>query len=232
MMPSRSIDWRQFHQRRGSKSRRGWSGFGVTLFNRNELHASSAKVRPSVADGRLTRCRPIARRQKRCRPLPSALRGSFLVIGENLFCELNVCFRAFGRRVVEQNRLAVAGRFGQPHTSRDNRSKTSSPKNSRRSAATCRVRLVRSSYRVSRMPSICSGWPNDSRTRSIVSMRLGNAFQGEKLALDGHQNGIRRHQGVQGEKIESGRTINKDVIVIGLQFSSRCGRGPIPGLRC
>ena len=48
--------------------------------------------------------------------------------------------------------------------------KISPSKNSARSAATCRVRLVRSSYIVSRMPSIARLCWNESRIRSTVSM--------------------------------------------------------------
>src|SRR5580704_12743740 len=47
------------------------------------------------------------------RPLPSALRGSFLLIGEDFFRELDVGFGAAGTRVVGEDRFAVAGRFGQ-----------------------------------------------------------------------------------------------------------------------
>src|SRR5487761_1045924 len=44
-------------------------------------------------------------------PLPNA----FLVIGDDLLCELNIAFGAFTTNVVEDYRLSVAWSFRQPH---------------------------------------------------------------------------------------------------------------------
>src|ERR1022692_833176 len=57
--------------------------------------------------------------RRECSPLPSALRRSLLVIGKNLFCELNVGLRTLGTGVVEENRFAVTGCFRESNTAWD-----------------------------------------------------------------------------------------------------------------
>src|SRR5258708_3106838 len=52
-------------------------------------------------------------------PLPSALRGSFLFIGEYFFRELDVGFGALRSRIVHQYRLTVAGGFGETNAAGD-----------------------------------------------------------------------------------------------------------------
>ena len=41
---------------------------------------------------------------------------------------------------------------------------------------------------------------------------LGNAFQSEKLALDGNEDAIGGDQSVQSEQIQGGRAIDNDVV--------------------
>ncbi len=121
------------------------------------------------------RCRPQAPRggavrQERRRPLPSALRGLSvaLLILQDLLGEFDIALRAARAGVIHQDRLPVAGRFRQADAARDDSCQDLILKKSLRSSATWRVRLVRSSYIVSRIPSIFSGWENASRTLSMV----------------------------------------------------------------
>ena len=44
---------------------------------------------------------------------------------------------------------------------------------------------------------------------------MRDAFEGEELALDGDEDAIGCNQGVQSEKIEGRRAIDKDVMVVG-----------------
>src|ERR1019366_10636529 len=44
--------------------------------------------------------------------------------------------------------------------------------------------------------------------------QFGNPLQRKKLALDGHQYGVGGDEGVQGEQVQSGRTVDEDKAVI------------------
>src|ERR1700722_16928053 len=45
--------------------------------------------------------------------------------------------------------------------------------------------------------------------------KLGDAFEGQVLALNGHQNGVTGGEGVNGEQIKRRSAINQDVVVFG-----------------
>ena len=83
--------------------------------------------------------------------------------------------------------------------------------NSRTSATTWPERLLRASNMVSTMPWIVSPGLSCSRTDSTVLSKLRQTFEREELALQRHQNGVRRRHGVDGEKIERRRTIDQHV---------------------
>src|SRR6185312_996742 len=120
MIPSRSMDCVNSMRAVGSKSRRGWLGLGImrSIARRVTSRSAGGAVSGGVfvvtvsAAGRLG--------MSDCSPLPSALRGwSFLVIGEDLFGQLDVSFRPLGAGIVKQNRFAMAGRLGKPDAARD-----------------------------------------------------------------------------------------------------------------
>ena len=133
---------------------------------------------------------------------------------ENLFGEFDIAFGPAGAGVIGQDRFAETGRFGQADAARDDGAEDLVRKNSRRSAATWRVRLVRSSYMVSRMPSICEGVVEGFADPVDGIHELGDAFQGEELALDGDEDGIGGDEGVEGEEIEGGGAIDQDEVVV------------------
>jgi len=94
----------------------------------------------------------------------------FLFMVEDLFGQPDIAFGALGAGVVSKNGFAETGRLGQANAAGTMVVKTSSLKNSLRSAATWRVRFVRSSYMVRSIPSTCSGCWKASRIRSMVSI--------------------------------------------------------------
>src|ERR1017187_1151174 len=48
--------------------------------------------------------------------------------------------------------------------------------------------------------------------------QLGNPFQSEEFALDGHQYGVGGDEGVQGEQVQGGRAVDEDKAVILADF--------------
>src|ERR1700679_2869966 len=101
----------------GSNSRRGWVGFaftwsiGASVTLPSAGMAGGAGVATTAGVGRAGR--------SEWSPLPSALRGSFLLIGEDLFRELDIGFRTPGAGIVGQNGFSVAGGFGEANIARD-----------------------------------------------------------------------------------------------------------------
>ena len=137
---------------------------------------------------------------------------------ENLFGELDVAFGSAGAGVVGQDRLAETGGLGQADAAGNDGLKIWSLKNSLRSAATWRVRLVRSSNMVRRMPSTRRGCWNPVADAVDGVHEFGDAFEGEELALDGDEDGIGGDQGVEGQEVEGGRAVDDDEAVIVADF--------------
>src|SRR5580692_7851882 len=115
--PSRSMDCVSSIIATGSNSRRGWLALGFTLSMGTHATSPSLGVVGTGAAGAASALRVGSNELS---PLPSALRRSLLFMGENLFCQLDICFRAARARVVQQNWFAVARSFGQPDTPGDN----------------------------------------------------------------------------------------------------------------
>src|SRR5438067_4863048 len=120
MIPSRSMDWVSSIRAVASNSRRGWFGLGATCSIGRVCTAPSgmgAGIGAGCAAAAVVAVFLAGRSE--CRPLPSAFRGSFLVIGEDLFCKLDIGFGALRSRIIQEDGLSVAGRFRQPNASRD-----------------------------------------------------------------------------------------------------------------
>src|SRR5947207_3031262 len=114
-MPLARMDWASSSRRSRENMRRGWSGLG-SIRSTSRNCASSGTILDSAAVGVAAGAGGggawvrLARRA--LRPLPSTLRGfSALFMIQNLFCELNVAFGAFGAGVVAEDRFAEAGGF-------------------------------------------------------------------------------------------------------------------------
>ena len=155
------------------------------------------------------------------RPLPKALRclSGVLFMGQDLLCQLNVALGSARADVIGDNRLTETGGFRQTDAARDHGFKDAFSKKLRRSCSTWRVRLVRSSYMVSKTPSTL-----DQRAERFANtingvQELGDAFQSEELALDGDQDGIGGDHGVECQEIEGRRAIDQnEVIVVANRF--------------
>ena len=85
---------------------------------------------------------------------------------------------------------------------------------------------MRLSNMVSSTPSMASLGFRPRFTRRTVASRSLRALQGVVLALDGDQKGPGGAQGVDGEQLQGGGTVDEDIVVVGGQplqgVFSRC----------
>ena len=204
----------QFRQALGLEDAPRLQGIGVDRIDAEALRVLGARrfIGRRRRDGR----RPAsARRGARSSPLPSTLRGfSVLFMVENLFCELDVAFRAFGAGIVGENRLAETGRLGQANASRN--------------------------YGFEDLISeelLQIGCDLPGQVGPVVEHRQENAFdfegvteavpdpvdrvhelrdtfEGEKLALNRHHDRIGGDQSIEGEKIQRGWAVDQDIRIV------------------
>lgn len=116
--------------------------------------------------------------------------------------------------VVEQNGLAVAGSFGEPHIPRnhafeDLRAKETSEigsdlaRESRSLVIHSEDDALDGEGRIERSANTHQGIE-----------QLGNAFESKVFALDGNQHRVAGNQGIQRDEVESGRTIDDDEAIL------------------
>ena len=105
----------------------------------------------------------------------------------------------------------MAGSFGKPTFLGITLSKTWVPKKLLRSAATCFEKVVRSSYIVSRIPSISEGWVYRSAKPHEGVQQIRDALNGEVLALNRDDHRITGCERINGEEVEGWRAINKNI---------------------
>src|SRR6185369_7045384 len=104
-MPLARIDAASSSSFASRKTVRGWSGFGSRRSRSTSISTSPCST---VA---------VPEEKSALSPLPSA----FLVICQNLLGQIQVTVRTPTFHIVEQDRLAVARRLGEPHVARDRR---------------------------------------------------------------------------------------------------------------
>ena len=130
--------------------------------------------------------------------------------------------------VVEQDRLAVRGRLGDPDVARnhglvDLRAEERAHL-ARHLLRQRRARIVHGQHhaldlecRIERRLDLVDG-----------RFQLRNAFQREELALHRHQHRVRRHHRIQREQIERRRTVDQKIAVRHLGRASRAARRSAP----
>src|SRR5438105_4516628 len=121
MIPSRSIEFASSASAWASKSRRGCLGLGFTCRIGTKETVPSFDASGVLASGGAAAGAVGALREGRSEwsPLPSALRGSFLLIRKDLFCQLDIRFGTAGAGIIHDDGLAVAGCFGEADISGD-----------------------------------------------------------------------------------------------------------------
>ena len=96
--------------------------------------------------------------------------------------------------------------------------------NSRTSATTWPDRLLRASYIVSTMPWMVRSGLSCFFTNSTVFRKLRQTFEREELALQRHQNGVRRRHRVDGQEIKRRRTVDQHISEFRLSGRARAER--------
>src|SRR5579859_3320135 len=141
---------------------------------------------------------------------PSPRPSAFLAIGNYLPWELNVSLGTFTMNVVEHDRLAVTGRFGQPNISRNYAFEyLSSEKTSE----------IRSDLAGERSPIVIHGQDDSLDGQIRVELppnshqriqKFGNALKSQIFALNRDQDRIAGDEDVESDQIERGRAIDDD----------------------
>src|SRR6267378_2575774 len=133
---------------------------------------------------------------------PSPRPSAFLGIGNYLLGELRVPFRPFAMNVIKNNRFPETGCFGQANIARNYALKDLRSKE----AAQIRGNLPRKRRSLiihcEQNPLDFKTWvqcPPDAHQRI---QQLGNAFQGQVLALNRHEHGARSYECVQCQQVQ------------------------------
>src|SRR6185437_4803267 len=142
-------------------------------------------------------------------PLPNA----FLVIGDDLLCELNIAFSAFTTNVVEYYRLSVAWGFCQTDIPGNHRSENLGAEEA--------AKIGRDLFRQRRAVVVHRQQDSlDSQRRINRATQphqcieeFGDTFHGIVLALDRDQNGVTSSECINGLEIQSGWAIDENVLV-------------------
>jgi hypothetical protein len=152
-------------------------------------------------------------------PLPSALRGcSGLFMVENLFGEFNIAFGPLGSGVIGQDRFAEAGRFREADTAGNDGAEDLVLEE----VAEVGCHLARKVGAV-----VIHGEEDTFDGERVLEgfanavngiHELGNAFEGEEFALDGHEDGIGGDEGVERKEIEGRGAIDEDEVVVVTDF--------------
>ena len=132
-------------------------------------------------------------------------------MGQNLFRELDIGFGPAGGRVIEEDGLSVAGRFGQANIARNDGFED----------------LVSEELpeiggdEFSEVGAVVEHGEKDSFGFQGVAEgfadavdgieEFGDSFESEEFALDGDKDGVGCHEGVEGEEVECGWAIDQDI---------------------
>src|ERR1017187_192309 len=190
IIPLARIDWASSSNRLSSKTRRGCSGFGwmasTGIWSADSCgsHGSGGGMGAGCWMWvRVGNSAPI--------PLPSARRGcSDLLMVEDLFGEFDIAFRPLGSGVIGQDGFAEAGRFGQTDAARDDGPEHLILKE---------VAKVGGHLTGEVGPVVVHREENAFDTQGMLEgvanpidgvHEFGDTFQGEKLTLDGDEDGI------------------------------------------
>src|SRR4029077_12646607 len=147
------------------------------------------------------------------KPLPKA----FLAIGNYLLCKLEVAFGTFTMYVVKHHWLSVAWRLRQAHVTWDHgREHLGSKEAAQVRGDLARERCPFVVHREKYAFNLERGIDASAQAHQRVE-ELGDALEGEVLALNRYKHRIACRQGVQGQQIEGGWAIHYDVIIASSQ---------------
>src|SRR5579859_2520881 len=157
---------------------------------------------------------------------PSPRPNAFLGIADDLLGELGVTLCALAVDIIENNRLTETWCFRKPDVPRNHaleylRTKEAAQV-SRDLAGERRSFVVHREENALNFQRRIEGSP-DSHQRIE---KLGNAFKGQILTLNGNQDGIGGDEAIQGQKIESRRAVQDNEFVPILDFPHK-GLQPI-----
>src|SRR5271157_286168 len=164
------------------------------------MRSSRTCSRPDVADS--TVC------SRAFSPRPNA----FLVMVDDLLCQVTITGGSPAIGVIKENRLAETWRLGQANIARYHRGEN---------LATEEISQIVADL-VREIGSLVEHGEEDSLHRQVPVVvapdanqrveKLGDPLQREVLALHRHDNGVRRYQRVQGEQVKGWRTVKEDVV--------------------
>ena len=136
-----------------------------------------------------------------------------MLIRKNLLRESDIALGAFGADVVQKNRFAVAGSFGQPDASRDYGFED----------LVAKELLEVIGYLAGQVgPVIVHREKHAFHPKRVAEAipdaihrveQLRDAFQRKELALDRDEDGIGRNERVQRQQVERRGTIDDDVVI-------------------
>jgi hypothetical protein len=134
-------------------------------------------------------------------------------MGDDFLGEFDVAFGAARPQVIGKNGLAKAGGLCEPDAARDDRLKNLVGKEALQVGGylpgEVRSIIVHSEEHAFELEGGLEGVANP-----VDGVKeLGDPFQGEELALDGNQHGVGGGEGVYGEQVEGGRTVDEDEVI-------------------
>src|SRR5437899_13045968 len=138
---------------------------------------------------------------------PSPRPSAFLGIGNNLLGEQHIAFCALTVTIVKNDWFSKTWRLGKPHIAWDHALKYLRSEESAQ---------IRGNLAGERSSFIVHGEQDAFDLKARIQgtadahqriQQFGNAFERQVLALNGHQNGVRGYEGIQGEKIQGWRAI-------------------------
>src|SRR5664280_1083331 len=151
---------------------------------------------------------------------------------DDFLCQLDVALRASGPRVVKQGWLAVAGGLSQPYITRDRCIAQALAEIAFK--LTCDGLRKVGAFVVHREhnPFYRQLWVIGLPDALNCIEQFADAFQGEVFSLHRHKDGIGRHQGIEGQKIESWRTIDDDEFVVVFENGDSISKPVLPAIQC
>jgi hypothetical protein len=147
-------------------------------------------------------------------------------MGENLLGEFDVAFRSSGADIVSENRFAVAGGLGEANAAGNHGFED---------LAGEELPEILSDH-ASQVGAVVEHGEEDSFNAEVMAegiadlvngvYELGDAFEGEELALDGDEHRVGGDQSIEGKQIEGGGAVDDDVVELspnGLQDTAETG---------
>ncbi len=140
---------------------------------------------------------------------------------QDLGGELDIGLRAGAAMIVDQHRLAVRGRLGYPHVARDHRVEDPGPEMLAHVEGDELAQIVTAvvhgqHHALQFEPRVQS--PPDPLDRAH---QLAQAFERIEFALHRHQCRVGGDQGVDGQQVQRGRTVDQHFVPIGCAGADR-----------